>query len=221
MAIVEALSIQGGVPLRGTVAASGGKNAAVAIIPAALMASSPCTIEHMPDVDDVKVLVKLLRWLGAKVDFENGVMRIDPSGVDKYNPPYELTRLMRASYYLVPVLVSLFGRAEVPFPGGCDIGARPFDQTVKGWSALGAKVDIEHGAFVVEASQLRGVDVHLDMPSVGATINTMLLAVAAEGMTISKSTRSNLDRIASGQTSYPQVLTELRAKYEQPLSHLR
>ena len=184
MSIVEALSIQGGVPLHGTVAASGGKNAAVAIIPAALMASSPCTIEHLPDVDDVKVLVKILRWLGARVDFEDGVMRVDPSGVDKFNPPYELTRLMRASYYLVPVLVSLFGRAEVPLPGGCDIGARPFDQTVKGWTTLGARVEIDRGAFIVEASQLRGADVHLDMPSVGATINTMLLAVAAEGMTI-------------------------------------
>ena len=183
MSIVEALSIQGGVPLHGTVAASGGKNAAVAIIPAALMASSPCTIEHLPDVDDVKVLVKILRWLGARVDFEDGVMRVDPSGVDKFNPPYELTRLMRASYYLVPVLVSLFGRAEVPLPGGCDIGARPIDQTIKGMCTLGAKVETLGGVLVATAEEMQGSDIFLDMPSVGATVNSMLTAVSASGLT--------------------------------------
>ena len=183
MALQELLSIQGGVPLRGTVRVSGGKNAAVAVIPAALLAGEPCTIENLPDIEDVRVLMEMLIWLGAKVEFEDGVMRIDPRGVDRYNPPYELVSRMRASYYLVPVLLGLFGKAEVPMPGGCAIGARPIDQTLKGWRALGAKVDTIRGVMVAEAAHLRGVEISLDMPSVGATVNTMLAAVMAEGNT--------------------------------------
>ena len=162
---------------------SGGKNAAVAVIPAALLAGEPCTIENLPDIEDVRVLMEMLIWLGAKVEFEDGVMRIDPRGVDRYNPPYELVSRMRASYYLVPVLLGLFGKAEVPMPGGCAIGARPIDQTLKGWRALGAKVDTIRGVMVAEAAHLRGVEISLDMPSVGATVNTMLAAVMAEGNT--------------------------------------
>ena len=184
MSIQELLCIQGGVPLRGTVRVSGGKNAAVAIIPAALLAGEPCTIENLPEIEDVKVLRDMLRWLGAKVDFENGVMHIDPRGVDKYNPPYELVSRMRASYYLVPVLLGLFGKAEVPMPGGCNIGARPIDQTLKGWRALGAKVDTIRGMMVAEAGKMVGAEISLDMASVGATVNTMLAAVMADGNTV-------------------------------------
>ena len=184
MAMQEFLSIQGGVPLRGTVRVSGGKNAAVAIIPAALLAGEPCTIENLPEIEDVKVLRDMLTWLGAKVSFDDGVMHIDPRGVDKYNPPYELVSRMRASYYLVPVLLGLFGRAEVPMPGGCNIGARPIDQTLKGWRALGAKVDTMRGVMAAEATRLTGAEISLDMPSVGATVNTMLAAVMAEGNTL-------------------------------------
>ena len=183
MAMQEFLSIQGGVPLRGTVRVSGGKNAAVAIIPAALLAGEPCTIENLPEIEDVKVLMEMLVWLGAKVDFAGGVMHIDPRGVDKYNPPYELVSRMRASYYLVPVLLGLFGKAEVSMPGGCAIGARPIDQTLKGWRALGAKVDTIGGVISAEAARMQGAEISLDMPSVGATINTMLAAVTAEGNT--------------------------------------
>ena len=183
MAIQELLSIQGGVPLRGTVRVSGGKNAAVAIIPAALLAGEPCTIENLPEIEDVKVLMEMLVWLGAKVDFADGVMHIDPRGVDKYNPPYELVSRMRASYYLVPVLLGLFGKAEVPMPGGCNIGARPIDQTLKGWRALGATVDTMRGVMAAEATKLTGAEISLDMASVGATVNTMLAAVMAEGNT--------------------------------------
>jgi len=179
----EFLSIQGGVPLRGTVRVSGGKNAAVAIIPAALLAGEPCTIENLPEIEDVKVLMEMLIWLGAKVDFADGVMHIDPRGVDKYNPPIELVSRMRASYYLVPVLLGLFGKAEVPMPGGCAIGARPIDQTLKGWRALGAKVDTMRGVISAEAAHMKGAEISLDMASVGATINTMLAAVMAEGNT--------------------------------------
>lgn len=183
MAMQEFLSIQGGVPLRGTVRVSGGKNAAVAIIPAALLAGEPCTIENLPDIEDVRVLQEMLTWLGAKVEFQNGVMRVDPRGVNRYNPPYELVSRMRASYYLVPVLLGLFGRAEVPMPGGCAIGARPIDQTLKGWRALGVHVETIRGMMEAEAAHMQGAEISLDMPSVGATVNTMLAAVTAEGNT--------------------------------------
>jgi UDP-N-acetylglucosamine 1-carboxyvinyltransferase len=184
MAMQEFLSIQGGVPLRGTVRVSGGKNAAVAIIPAALLAGEPCTIENLPEIEDVKVLMEMLVWLGAKVDFADGVMHIDPRGVDKYNPPYELVSRMRASYYLVPVLLGLFGKAEVSMPGGCAIGARPIDQTLKGWRALGVNVDTIGGVISADAAHMQGAEISLDMPSVGATINTIIAAVRAKGTTI-------------------------------------
>ncbi len=183
MSMQELLSIQGGVPLRGTVKVSGGKNAAVAVIPAALLADSPCTIENLPDIEDVKVLEDMLRCLGADVEFDGSTMRIDPRGVNKYDPPYELARRMRASYYLLPVLLGVFGKAEVPMPGGCDIGARPIDQSLKGWRALGAEVGTARGVLSATADRMVGTDVHLDMPSVGATVNTMLAAVVAEGST--------------------------------------
>ena len=118
----EKLRIHGGVRLEGEVAVSGGKNATLAIIPAALLADSPSTIENIPDINDVHVVLDMIRWLGARVEFENNTVWIDPRTVDKYNPPYELASRMRASYYLAPVLLGVFKRAEVPLPGGCDIG---------------------------------------------------------------------------------------------------
>lgn len=185
MAMVETLCIQGGRRLCGEISVSGGKNAAVAVIPAALLAGAPCTIENLPNIDDVSVLAEMMRWLGAQVEIEGDVMRVDPRGVDKHNPPYELARRMRASYYLVPVLLGLFGQAEVPFPGGCDIGARPIDQTIKGLNTLGAEVETSHGTLVARAPAggLVGAEVYLDVPSVGATVNTMLAAVCARGNT--------------------------------------
>ena len=180
----DKLVIHGGRPLRGEVAISGGKNAAVAIIPAALLAHTPCTIENLPDIEDVHVLIDMLRWLGAGVDFRNNVMEVDPTTVDKYDPPEELCNCMRASYYLAPVLAGLFGRAEVPLPGGCNIGARPIDQTIKGMQALGAEVKVERGVLFVSAESLHGAEIYLDMPSVGATVNTMLMAVNASGNSV-------------------------------------
>ena len=179
----EKFRIHGGVRLEGEVMVSGGKNAAVAIIPAALLADSPSTIENIPDINDVQVLIKMLRWLGASVEFKDNTMHIDPCTVDKYNPPYELANRIRASYYFVPVLLGMFRRAEVPLPGGCDIGARPIDQTLKGMMALGAKVETKGGVLVAEADELIGGDIYLDMPSVGATVNSMLTAVSASGTT--------------------------------------
>ena len=162
---------------------SGGKNAALAVVPAALLADSPSVIENLPDINDIHVLIEMMRWLGAQVEFENNVLRVDPRSVDKFDLPYELTSCMRASYYLVPVLTGLFGHAEVPLPGGCDIGARPIDQTIKGLSTLGVKVDTVRGALVSEAQTPAGAEVYLDMPSVGATVNTMLMAVMVPGNT--------------------------------------
>ena len=179
----EKLRIYGGVRLEGEVAVSGGKNATLAIIPAALLADSPSTIENIPDINDVHVVLDMIRWLGARVEFENNTVWIDPRTVDKYNPPYELASRMRASYYLAPVLLGVFKRAEVPLPGGCDIGARPIDQTVKGMSTLGANIRTLGGVIVADADELIGSDIFLDMPSVGATVNSMLTAVSASGMT--------------------------------------
>ena len=155
----------------------------MAIIPAALLADSPSTIENIPDINDVHVIIEMLRWLGAQVEFRENTMWIDPRTVDKYNPPYELASRMRASYYFAPVLLGVFRRAEVPLPGGCDIGARPIDQTVKGMCALGAKVETLGGVLVAQADELIGGDIYLDMPSVGATVNSMLTAVSASGTT--------------------------------------
>ena len=179
----EKLRIYGNARLEGEVAVSGGKNAAVAIIPAALLADSPSTIENVPNINDVHVLIEMLQWLGARVEFRENTMWIDPRTVDKYNPPYELACKMRASYYLAPVLLGLFRRAEVPLPGGCDIGARPIDQTVKGMETLGANVETLGGVLVATTERMLGDDIFLDMPSVGATVNSMLTAVSAPGLT--------------------------------------
>lgn len=182
--MIETLLIDGGIRLRGEVTVSGGKNAAVAIIPAALLADSPSTIENLPDIDDVYCLRDMLVWLGADVAFENGVMTIDPRGVNRNDPPYELVRKMRASYYLVPVLLGRLGSACVPMPGGCDIGNRPIDQTIKGLTSLGADVDLSGGVIRTQVTDhFEGTEVFLDFPSVGATINTMLTAVCAKGAT--------------------------------------
>ena len=179
----EKLRIIGSERLEGEVTVSGGKNAAVAILPAALLGDSPSTIENVPDISDVRVIIEMLKWLGAKVEFRDNTMWIDPRTVDKYNPPEELAGRMRASYYFAPVLLGMFNRAEVPLPGGCDIGARPIDQTIKGMVTLGAKVETLGGVLVASADRMLGADIFLDMPSVGATVNAMLTAVSASGMT--------------------------------------
>ncbi len=181
--MIERLRIQGGARLEGEVVVSGGKNAALAVVPASLLADSPSVIENLPDINDIHVLIDMLRWLGADVEFKNNVLRVDPRTVDKYNPPYELSCKMRASYYLAPVLLGVFGRARVPLPGGCDIGARPIDQTLKAMRTLGATVDTLGGILDASADELIGGDIFLDMPSVGATVNSMLTAVSASGTT--------------------------------------
>ncbi len=179
----EKLRIHGGARLEGEVTVSGGKNAAVAILPAALLGDSPSVIENVPDINDVHIILDMLAYLGAQVDFRDNVVTIDPRTADKFDPPYDLACQMRASYYFAPVLLGVFKRCEVPLPGGCDLGLRPIDQTLKGMRILGADVDTPGGVIIGSAEELIGGDIYLDMPSVGATVNCMLTAVSASGTT--------------------------------------
>ena len=172
-------------PLQGTVKISGAKNAAVAIIPAAILTSAPVRIENLPEINDIQTLVEILDFLGVRARRESpATLSVDASNLDKWQPPYELVKKLRASYYLIGALVGRFGRAEVPVPGGCDLGPRPIDQHIKGLTALGAKVEVEHGIIKVEAKKLIGANIYLDIVSVGATINIMLAAVRAKGKTV-------------------------------------
>ena len=180
--------IQGGFPLRGTIEISGAKNAAVAIIPAALLVDGVCRIENIPQISDVTLILQILRELGAEVRTVNRTtVDVDCSHIRNRQVPYELARKIRASYYLVGALLGRFGWAEVPLPGGCDLGGRPIDQHIKGFVAMGADVDVRNGlicAQVPGGGRLTGGQVYLDMVSVGATMNIMLSAALANGMTI-------------------------------------
>ena len=179
--------INGGKPLHGEVEISGAKNAAVAILPAALLVDGVCRIENVPNISDVTLILGILRDLGASVRVINKTtVELDCSKVNKQNVPYELARQIRASYYLIGALLGRFGKAEVPPPGGCDLGVRPIDQHLKGFSALGSEIQIENGYIYAVAPQgrLQGAPVYLDVVSVGATMNIMLAAVLADGMTV-------------------------------------
>ncbi len=179
------LVITGGQRLEGRVAVSGRKNAAVAMIPAALLAEGTSTIENLPDIQDVRVYQDIVQHLGVQMERrEDGVMEINPAGFSCTQPPHSLVKKLRASYYLLGVLLAKFGEAEVAMPGGCDIGVRPIDQHIKGFEALGVEISIEHGVIKAKARELRGASVYLDVVSVGATINLMLVATMAKGTTI-------------------------------------
>jgi UDP-N-acetylglucosamine 1-carboxyvinyltransferase len=181
---LEKLVIRGGKRLIGSVKVSGAKNAAVAVIPAALLTDETCVIDNLPYIDDVIMLAEILKQMGAQVTLEpKGRITINAAGVSSCRADYDLVRRMRASYYLLGALLGRFGRAEVAFPGGCEIGARPVDQHIKGFQALGADVSIGHGLIKAYAEKLVGNEVYLDVVSVGATINIMLAAVKAEGTT--------------------------------------
>lgn len=171
-------------PLHGEVYISGAKNAAVAVIPAALLVDGHCRIENIPNINDVALLRDIIMQLGADVGFEGAnTIVIDSSNLKSYSASYDMVRSMRASYYLLGALLGRFGRAEVASPGGCDFGFRPIDQHIKGFEALGATVEIEHGLVKAYADRLVGSQIYLDVVSVGATINLMLAAVRAEGTT--------------------------------------
>lgn len=178
--------VRGGTPLNGTVTISGAKNAAVAIIPAALLIDGKCRVENIPDISDVHDLIDMLVAMGAQVQrVSDSTWEFDCSHVRQTKAPFGQARKLRASYYLIGALLGRFGQAEVAMPGGCDFGSRPIDQHIKGWEALGAHVEIIGGEVVARAGQrLTGSGVYLDMESVGATINTMIAAVLADGVTI-------------------------------------
>jgi UDP-N-acetylglucosamine 1-carboxyvinyltransferase len=179
--------ISGGNPLYGEINISGAKNAAVAIIPAALLINGVCRIENLPQISDVTLSLKTLQTLGAEVRTINRTtVEIDSTKIHNSKVDYELARKFRASYYLIGALLGRFGNAEVPLPGGCDFGGRPMDQHIKGFSAMGAEADIQNGFVLAHAKEgrLRGTQIYLDIVSVGATINIMLAATLADGLTI-------------------------------------
>lgn len=177
--------IYGGNRLNGEVVINGAKNAAVAIIPATILSDEICRIENVPNINDVSIIAKILTDMGAKVRMLNkSTLEIDPRHVISPIASSELMRNMRASYYLMGALLGRFQRAVVSMPGGCDFGVRPIDQHLKGFSALGAKCKLEAGTVNIEADELVGSNVYMDVVSVGATINIMLAAVKAKGITV-------------------------------------
>ena len=177
--------IKGGTKLKGEVNISGAKNAAVAIIPATLLIDGECVIENLPDINDVKLYCDILKTLGAKVQFLGpNEVKIDTRNITSTTAPYDITKKFRASYYLLGALLSRFKKASVSLPGGCNLGARPIDQHIKAFEALGAIVEVKGGSVTAKADKLTSNSIYLDMVSVGATINAMLAAVLAEGTTI-------------------------------------
>lgn len=178
--------INGGIPLKGEVSISGAKNAAVAIMPAAILADGPCRIENIPNVSDVKAIKKILKEMGAIVKvIDKNTVEIDPRTVDTDVVPNELGRMLRGSYYFIGALLSKYHRAVAPLPGGCNFGVRPIDQHLKGFVALGCDYDIkENGMIEVHAKELKGANIYLDMVTVGATMNIMLAATKAKGLTV-------------------------------------
>jgi len=181
---MEQYIIKGGTPLKGDVEISGAKNASLAIVAAAILTDEKVFIDNLPDVRDVNVLLQSIEEIGARVErkTKHSVI-IDGSGVHSLRIDYENIKKIRASYYLLGALLGRFKKAEVALPGGCEIGSRPIDQHIKGFKALGASVDIEHGMLIAQAEKLVGSHIYMDVVSVGATINVMLAAVLAEGET--------------------------------------
>ncbi|MTI46245.1 UDP-N-acetylglucosamine 1-carboxyvinyltransferase [Sporosalibacterium faouarense] len=177
--------IEGGAKLKGKVNVSGFKNAALPIIPATLLAGDKCIIENLPLIKDVNIYKEIMASLGADVSLDDkGTMEIDTSKIKECIATSDLAGRIRGSYYLLGAALGRFKEAEVSYPGGCNIGNRPIDQHIKGFEALGAKVDIDHGIIKCKAEKLIGTKIYLDVVSVGATINIMLAAVLAEGKTV-------------------------------------
>ena len=182
---MEKLVITGGTPLKGEVTISGAKNAAVAIIPATLLINGICTINNLPNISDVKIYCDILENLGAKITWKNNnEITIDTRNITTTKAPLDLTRKFRASYYIIGALLGRKGSVTVGMPGGCKLGARPIDQHIKGFEALGATVKTTQGKIVATAKKLEANSIYMDITSVGATINIMLAAVLAEGTTI-------------------------------------
>ena len=182
---MEQYIIKGGTPLVGEVQIGGAKNAALAILAAAIMTDETVTIDNLPDVNDINVLLEAMAGIGATIQrIDRHTVKINGSGIGDFSIEYDYIKKIRASYYLLGALLGKYNKAEVALPGGCNIGSRPIDQHLKGFKALGADVVIEHGKIIAEAEQLRGTHLYFDVVSVGATINVMMAAAMADGLTI-------------------------------------
>lgn len=178
------IKIEGGHKLTGKIEISGAKNSAVALVPAAILCDEEVTISNVPNISDIDSLEEILNDLNAKITRRDGVLTIDSSNIVNKEIPEEMSQKLRASYYFMSSLLGKYKHVEMYFPGGCTIGERPIDQTLKAYRALGAVVIEEGNRYIVEAEELKGAKIYLDMPSVGATINTMLAAVKAKGKTV-------------------------------------
>ena len=180
---MEAFKIKGGNKLQGKVHISGAKNAAVAIVPASILINGVCRIENLPDIADVNYILEILAKLGSKISrIDNHTVEIDNTNITTYKATDEIVQRMRASYYLVGALLGRFKRADVSLPGGCNFGERPIDLHIKGFKKLGAEVNVSD-SFEAHAQRLIGTSIYLDQVSVGATMNIMIAAVLAEGIT--------------------------------------
>lgn len=181
---MKKIRIDGGYPLTGTIRISGAKNSAVALVPASLLADSKVTIDNVPNISDIDALNEILEYLGAKVSRNNEIMEIDSSTIENKPIPENISKKLRASYYFMGALLGKNKKAIMYFPGGCGIGARPIDLHLKGFEALGATVTAEENKYTIEAEELKGANIYLDIASVGATINIMLAATKAKGTTV-------------------------------------
>lgn len=182
---MEQYIIKGGSPLVGEVEIGGAKNAALAILAAAIMTDETVTIDNLPDVNDINVLLEAMEGIGAQIQrVDRHTVKINGSTIGDFSIDYDYIKKIRASYYLLGALLGKYNKAEVALPGGCNIGSRPIDQHLKGFRALGAEVEIEHGKILAEAETLKGTHLYFDVVSVGATINVMMAATMADGLTI-------------------------------------
>ncbi len=181
---MEKLIIKGGNPLKGEVSITGAKNSAIAILPATLLCSGTCTLHNVPNIIDVKLSCEILEQLGSKITWINkNSLLIDNRNITKTKAPLDLTSKFRASYYLIGAMLSRCKEIEVGLPGGCNLGARPIDQHIKGFEALGAVANLSQGKIYVKAEKLVGSNIYMDTVSVGATINVLLSSIFAEGTT--------------------------------------
>ena len=182
---MEQYIIKGGTPLVGEVVIGGAKNAALAILAAAIMTDETVHIDNLPDVNDINVLLEAMEGIGARIKrIDRHTVEISGGSVHDFSIDYDYIKKIRASYYLLGALLGKYKHAEVALPGGCNIGSSPIDQHLKGFRALGAEVEIEHGKILADSEQLVGSHIYFDVVSVGATINVMMAASMSEGMTI-------------------------------------
>lgn len=181
---MDSFIIEGPCSLKGGVQISGAKNAMLPLMAATICTGGSCRLENVPELRDTRTMMKLLEVLGIKTGLEENVLEVDASNVDSFEAPYDLVRTMRASIYALGPLLARYGRARVSMPGGCAWGPRPVDLHLRGLKALGADIKIDHGYISATAKKLKGAEIILSIPSVGATVNLMLAAVLAEGKTI-------------------------------------